>query len=36
MYHGALASYFSARMDPSCYVYQPIYARPDLGAVCFK
>jgi peptide/nickel transport system substrate-binding protein len=36
MYHGALASFFSARMDPTCYVYQPIYARPDLGAECFK
>jgi peptide/nickel transport system substrate-binding protein len=36
MYHGSLASFFSARMDPSCYVYQPIYARPDLGAECFK
>lgn len=36
MYHGALASFFSSRIDPSCYVYQPIYARPDLGAMCFK
>ena len=36
MYHGTLATYLSARMDPSCYVYQPIYARPDLGAMCFK
>jgi oligopeptide transport system substrate-binding protein len=36
IYHGSLASFFSARVDPSCYVYQPIYARPDLGAVCFK
>src|SRR5262249_33286375 len=36
MYHGTLATFLSARMDPSCYVYQPIYARPDLGAMCFK
>jgi peptide/nickel transport system substrate-binding protein len=36
LYHATLPTYFSARMDPSCYVYQPIYARPDLGAVCFK
>jgi peptide/nickel transport system substrate-binding protein len=36
VYHGSLASFFSARMDPSCYVYQPIYARPDLAAECFK
>jgi ABC-type transport system substrate-binding protein len=36
MYHGALATYLSSRMDPKCYIYQPIYARPDLGAACFK
>jgi ABC-type transport system substrate-binding protein len=36
MYHGSLATYLSARMDPKCYIYQPIYARPILGSMCFK
>ncbi len=36
LYHPSQPSFFSARMDPKCYVYQPIYGRPDLGAECFK
>jgi len=29
-------SFFSARMDPKCFVFQPVYARVVLGAECFK
>jgi ABC-type oligopeptide transport system substrate-binding subunit len=36
LYHPSQADYFSARMDPKCFVFQPIYGRPDLGAACFK
>jgi peptide/nickel transport system substrate-binding protein len=36
LYHASQPSFFSARMDPKCYVFQPIYNRPDLAAECFK
>jgi ABC-type transport system substrate-binding protein len=36
LYHPSQPSFFSARMDPKCFVFQPIYGRPDLGAACFK
>jgi peptide/nickel transport system substrate-binding protein len=36
LYHPSQPSFFSARMDPKCYVFQPIYGRPDLAASCFK
>jgi ABC-type transport system substrate-binding protein len=36
LYHPSQPSFFSARMDPKCYIFQPIYGRPDLGAECFK
>ena len=36
LYHPSQPSFFSARMDPKCYVFQPIMGRPDLGAECFK
>jgi len=29
-------AFLSSRMDPKCYVFQPIYARVDLGAECLK
>ncbi len=29
-------TFLSARMDPKCFVFQPIYARVDLGAECIK
>src|SRR5262249_49675758 len=29
-------SFFSARMDPSCYRFQPIIGRPILNTMCFK
>jgi len=36
LYHPSQPSYFSARVDPKCYVFQPIYGRPDLASTCFK
>lgn len=36
LYHASIRSFFSARMDPKCYVYQPILGRPDLANACFK
>jgi len=36
LYHPSQPSFFSARMDPKCYVFQPIKGRPDLAAECFK
>ena len=29
-------SFFSSKIDPSCYVFQPIYAKPDLASLCLK
>jgi peptide/nickel transport system substrate-binding protein len=29
-------TFLSSRMDPKCFLFQPIYARIDLGAECFK
>lgn len=29
-------SFFSSRVDPKCYVFHPVYGRPDLGALCLK
>lgn len=29
-------SFISSRMDPKCYVFQPIYAKMDLAAACLK
>lgn len=29
-------SYISSRMDPKCYVFQPIYAKMDLATACLK
>jgi ABC-type transport system substrate-binding protein len=34
--HRNEATYLSSRMDPKCFVFQPIYARVALGAECFK
>jgi peptide/nickel transport system substrate-binding protein len=36
LYHPTFRDYFSKRMDPACYVFQPIYGVADLGAACFK
>lgn len=29
-------TFISTRMDPKCYVFQPIYAKMDLAAACLK
>ena len=29
-------SFISSRMDPKCFVFQPIYARMDLATACLK
>jgi hypothetical protein len=29
-------SFFSERMDPQCYQFQPVYTRPILSILCFK
>ena len=29
-------SFISTRMDPACFVFQPIYAKMDLAAACLK
>ena len=36
MYHATIPSFFSARMDPKCYVFQTILGRPSLNAECLK
>ena len=36
MYHGTFADFLSTRMDPSCYVFMPIYGTQDLATECFK
>ena len=36
MYHATVPSFFSARMDPKCYVFQLIIGRPALNALCIK
>ena len=36
LYHPTFADFLSARMDPSCYVFQPILGQQDLAAECFK
>ncbi len=36
MYHATIPSFFSARMDPKCYVFQVILGRPALNAACIK
>ena len=34
--HRSEPTFLSARMDPKCFIFQPIYQRIDLGAECFK
>lgn len=36
LYHATLPSFFSARMDPKCFVFQVILGRPALNAECIK
>jgi ABC-type oligopeptide transport system substrate-binding subunit len=36
LYHPTFADYLASRMDPKCYVFQPIYGVQDLAAECFK
>ena len=36
LYHPTFANFFSSRMDPSCYVFMPIYGVADLATECFK
>jgi peptide/nickel transport system substrate-binding protein/oligopeptide transport system substrate-binding protein len=36
LYHATMSDFLAPRMDPSCYVFQPIYGVTDLGAECFK
>jgi len=36
LYHATQPSFFSTRMDPKCFVFQPILGRPDLAAECIK
>ncbi len=35
LYHPTFADFMSKRMEPKCYVFQPIYGVADLGAECF-
>jgi len=34
--HRARNEFFSSKVNPSCYVYQPIIGTVDLGALCLK
>jgi len=34
--HRNQREFFSSKIDPKCYVYQPIYSAPALGAMCLK
>jgi len=36
LYHPTFRDFFAPRMDPSCYVFQPIYGVADLATMCFK
>jgi ABC-type oligopeptide transport system substrate-binding subunit len=36
LYHPTFRDFFAPRMDPSCYVFQPIYGVADLATLCFK
>jgi ABC-type oligopeptide transport system substrate-binding subunit len=36
LYHPTFRDFLSTRMDPSCYVFMPIYGVQDLGTECFK
>jgi ABC-type transport system substrate-binding protein len=36
LYHPTFRDFFSKRMDPACYVFQPIYGVADLATLCFK
>ena len=36
LYHPTFADYLATRMDPSCYVFMPIYGVQDLATECFK
>jgi ABC-type transport system substrate-binding protein len=36
LYHPTFRDFLSARMDPSCYVFMPIYGVQDLATECFK
>jgi len=35
LYHPTFRDYLSKRMDPSCYVFMPIYGVQDLATECF-
>lgn len=34
--HRNEATFLSSRMDPKCFIFQPVYARVDLATECFK
>ena len=34
-YHPTFADYLSKRMEPKCYLFQPVYGVQDLAAECF-
>jgi len=36
LYHPTFRDFLSTRMDPACYVFQPIYGVQNLGTECFK
>ena len=36
LYHPTFADFLAPRMDPSCYVFMPIYGVQDLATECFK
>lgn len=36
LYHPTFRDFLSAKMDPSCYVFMPIYGVQDLATECFK
>ena len=36
LYHPTFRDYLSTRMDPSCYVFMPIYGVQNLATECFK
>jgi peptide/nickel transport system substrate-binding protein len=36
LYHPTFRDFLATRMDPSCYVFMPIYGVQDLATECFK